>query len=393
MIDAFEQKHGPVADRSIFDGEIVVPPHLRNLSLTSIRANRLHGSLFGNATRSRTFLNLSQNERHTIHGSVPDLTRNSNPFTLSHSNSINTDTMLTMDGTDGNGRRMSSASACTKIILNTSTTLTLTDESSGYLSNGNISQYSNDKQMYSHIGSIDEYCHNIRATNDGHNKSDSIRSLNDIQLRDTIMHDDQCAAFCQSLGRPNRLQKPTTKFANNNNNHNINNNNNSNGKYARASSSMAAYNAEGYMTMIKTNLAPSTHSTYHHSSHNRAISPTRNAQSMHEINAIANNSQMASSTSTFQRKVAAPQPPRPLPKPLPSQPQLLPKAQLQSQSQSMPPPPPHKINHFNQLNRGGVGSSNGGRAAPTDELSLNNLAKFKLPRVSLNHSTVTNPQQ
>lgn len=73
MIDGHEAIFGPVADRSIFDGEIVVPPHLRNMSATlGNRSSRLLGSL----NRSRTFLTLPTNGRQSyIHGSVPDLSR------------------------------------------------------------------------------------------------------------------------------------------------------------------------------------------------------------------------------------------------------------------------------------------------------------------------------
>lgn len=331
MIDAFEQKHGPVGDRSIFDGEIVVPPHLRNISLTSIRANRLHGSIFGSLSRSRTFLNLPQNARHTIHGSVPDLSRNQ--FTFSSLNSNNS--MGDVDDMVNGGRRMSSSSAITKITLNTSTTLTLADNSSGYLSNGNVSQYSSDRSAYP-IESIDEHGHNILS--DDSYKSNSIRSLNDIQLRE---QPEDPTLFCQSLGRPNRTQKS-----------NIYAKKMGNSKNPRAQS-MEAYQTEGYMTLIKTNLAPSSQSAFR-SSLNRTVSPVlHTGTSLHDINAIdATNSQLNTSTSTFQRK---PTPP--------------------------PPPPPHKFNHFSQ-NSGGL----------AHELSLNNITKFKLPRVSL-HSTVTNPPQ
>lgn len=75
MIDAYEQKHGPVDDRSIFSGDIVVPPHLRNISLVNSRPNRLHGGLLGSLSRSRTFLSLSSNPRQSFCGSVPDLSR------------------------------------------------------------------------------------------------------------------------------------------------------------------------------------------------------------------------------------------------------------------------------------------------------------------------------
>lgn len=74
MVDEYERKHGEVEDRSIFDGEIVVPPHLRNMTLGS-RPLRLHGGLLGNLSRSRTFLSLSSNSRENLHSSVPDLSR------------------------------------------------------------------------------------------------------------------------------------------------------------------------------------------------------------------------------------------------------------------------------------------------------------------------------
>lgn len=74
MVDAYERKHGIVEDRSIFDGEIVVPPHLRNMTLSS-RPMRLHGGLLGSLSRSRTFLTLPTNSRESLHSSVPDLSR------------------------------------------------------------------------------------------------------------------------------------------------------------------------------------------------------------------------------------------------------------------------------------------------------------------------------
>lgn len=76
MVDDYERKHGEVEDRSIFDGEIVVPPHLRNRTHTlGSRPLRLHGGLLGNLSRSRTFLTLSSNSRENLHSSVPDLSR------------------------------------------------------------------------------------------------------------------------------------------------------------------------------------------------------------------------------------------------------------------------------------------------------------------------------
>lgn len=316
MIDAYEKKHGPVEDRSVFDGEIIVPPHLRNLSLTSLRAYRLHGSLFGSLSRSRTFLNIPQNARHTYHGSVPDLSRNlftlnrNNPKNIHHNNNNNNVDVVDNSGDDD--RRLSStstSSTITKITLNSSTTLTFGEDSSGIVSNGNSSQFSNDPTITSFESSI--------QSDDGY-KSNSIRSLNDIQLRETFNEDR--SMYCQSLGRPVRLVKPniyTTKPSEFQQNR---------------SQSMEAYNAEGYMTLIKTN--PQKSGAYRSTS-NRALSPLCTINDTNDIDPVT---QMPT-TSTFQRS-------------------------------------PY---HFNQ------------NSANT-ELSLNNLTKFKLPRVTLNHNS-TNPQQ
>lgn len=76
MVDEYELKYGPVDDRSIFNGEIIVPPHLKNQ--TNSRSTRIHGGLLGSLNRSRTFLNLPTNlnsRESLIHGSVPDLSR------------------------------------------------------------------------------------------------------------------------------------------------------------------------------------------------------------------------------------------------------------------------------------------------------------------------------
>lgn len=70
MIDAHEAEFGMVADRTIFDGEFVVPPHLRNANF-----QRQSSIMFlGTMSRSRTFLTLKDSGKG-YHGSVPDLTR------------------------------------------------------------------------------------------------------------------------------------------------------------------------------------------------------------------------------------------------------------------------------------------------------------------------------
>lgn len=77
MIDDHEAVYGKVADRSIFDGDFVVPQHLRN-------ANFQRQSLImflGTMPRSRTFLALTKDSGKGYHGSVPDLTRLGNSQT------------------------------------------------------------------------------------------------------------------------------------------------------------------------------------------------------------------------------------------------------------------------------------------------------------------------
>uniref|UniRef100_A0A1L8DKB6 Putative serine/threonine protein kinase n=1 Tax=Nyssomyia neivai TaxID=330878 RepID=A0A1L8DKB6_9DIPT len=106
MIDEYEKKHNVATDRSEFDGDIVVPPHLRNNTMLNSRPMRLHGGILGSLTRSRTLLSLSHSSRDSMHGSVPDLSR-SVPNTphisqkLSLGNSV--DSVLEESSTDGGG--------------------------------------------------------------------------------------------------------------------------------------------------------------------------------------------------------------------------------------------------------------------------------------------------
>lgn len=319
MIDAYEQKHGPVEDRSIFDGEIVVPPHLRNMSLT----NRLHSGIFGSLSRSRTFLNLPQNARHTFHGSVPDLTRN--PFTFNNNN--NNHNMSNNNVDDVQNRRMSSVSQYTKITLNTSTTLTLTEDGSSSLSNGN---FSDDTKNTFSIDSFDGQNSSVVSRSDDGYKSNSIRSLNDVQLSE--VPEDRVPMYTNSLGRPMRAMLRPSIYSTKTNDY----------KNARAQS-MDAYNAEGgYMTLIKTNASNRS------SVINRAVSPLCTITSMQDISSIDSSLPMATTTTTFQRK-----------------------------------PPPQVPNRFKQTAAGLI----------SGELTLNNMTKFKLPRVSLSPLNVPNPPQ
>lgn len=96
QIDAYERRHGPLADRSCFDGDIVVPPHLRNAAATLGNRHSRLNLLVGGLSRSRTFLTLpAQGGRQSLlHGSVPDLSSRSVPATPNVGNSA-----------AGNGRR------------------------------------------------------------------------------------------------------------------------------------------------------------------------------------------------------------------------------------------------------------------------------------------------
>lgn len=81
MIDDYEHKFDVVVDRSEFEGEIVVPQHLRK-SGGGFLNNRISGSgLLGSLTRSKTLLNMGGGSvgsgSSLVLGSVPDLSRSS----------------------------------------------------------------------------------------------------------------------------------------------------------------------------------------------------------------------------------------------------------------------------------------------------------------------------
>lgn len=90
MIDDYELKYDVVVDRSEFDGEIVVPQHLRRSSGGFLN-NRVSSGILGSLTRSRTLLTMSggvggpqmsnstggRSSPSIAHGSVPDLSRSS----------------------------------------------------------------------------------------------------------------------------------------------------------------------------------------------------------------------------------------------------------------------------------------------------------------------------
>lgn len=79
MIIDYEQKYDVVVDRSEFDGDIVVPQHLRK-SGGGFLNHRVSGGLLGSLTRSRTLLTMSgggPTGAGMVHGSVPDLSRSS----------------------------------------------------------------------------------------------------------------------------------------------------------------------------------------------------------------------------------------------------------------------------------------------------------------------------
>lgn len=168
MVDAYEQIHGPVDDRSIFDGEITVPPHLRNMSLTNLRPSRLHSGLLGSLSRSRTFLTMPTSSRHTFHGSVPN---------LSH---IFTDRLAdkshTIDTRNGNNS-INSRNSSSKVLLNHNT--------SKMASLINVSTASLDGSLRRGVLGGDG-TGNGHSKNHVNNNNSSINSLNEIELRDSI---------------------------------------------------------------------------------------------------------------------------------------------------------------------------------------------------------------
>lgn len=322
MIDEYERKHGPVEDRAIFDGEIVVPPHLRNMSLIS---NRFNGSLFGSLSRSRTFLNLTNNSRHTFHGSVPDLSRNlfANPIA---NNSPN-------DSGIGSRRVSSSTSSTiTTITMNPSTKLALTNDSTAL----HHEQKQNGGHVISNDGN-DSGCgmSDVSISMNGQMPKNENRSSHPVI--DAAMNHNAPLTY-RSLDRSMRALKPvvyTTKP--------------SDFRNSRSQSMDANHHpSDAYMTLIQTNVPQASHSTYrslNRSSPVRAISPLCTATSLHNINMMDSSQTLPLNTSTFKH-----------------------------------PPSP--------LANNGQHTSYFGRSGFSGELSLNNLTKFTLPRVTLNHSTV-----
>lgn len=342
MIDAYEQKHGPVDDRSIFDGEIIVPPHLRNMSINSLKSSRLHGSLFGSISRSRTFLNLSANARHSYHGSVPDLSLNQFTF-INPINAINV--------TNDDQRRMSSSSSATKITMNSSTTLTLSD--SNYFSNSTDINCSINSSMLCRMNSTSVSTANDQNTMDNNNSCDFMpmhdpklnrqrTSTNRIQMQK--LNDQKRFLYCKSLDRPMRTQKPIGIYGTNSS---TTSTASTHYKSQRSSSidtnsdSNSNSNAnDSYMTLIHTNVPMIQRVTLNRGDHGPQL--LRMATSLHDINLIETiQPQMTTTTSTFQRKN----------------------------------PPQMQNNQFDGRMAAGL----------SRDLTLDNVTKFKLPRVTLGH--------
>lgn len=254
MVDAYEQKYGPVENRSEFDGEIIVPPHLRNMSLINFRPNRLHGGLLGSLSRSRTFLTLSTNTCHTFHGSVPDLSRNS-----------------CTNKSNGNNAILS------KVNSSSSSTILV-----------DVVNDRNCDVMHTHSLS------RIQHLN---------KSVNDVEYR--RKSEDQSYLHA-SRDRHIKLQRPqiyTTKPSEYRN---------GNGNYSSANKNdqtmPIGINTESYMTLIRTNIHSKSNNVNRGSfdSPNSNKSPLCGASSLHDINLIHS----SSSTSSL----SAPSPP-PLPPP------------------------------------------------------------------------------
>lgn len=345
MIDAYEQKHGPVDDRSIFDGEIIVPLHLRNISINSLKSSRLHGSLFGSLSRSRTFLNLTANARHSYHGSVPDLSINQFTFINPTNASMNDD-----------HRRLSSSSAATKITMNSSTTLTLSD--SNYFSNSTDINSSINSSILSQINNTSlgiandqnpiDSCDSFMTNDPKRPNRQRTSTVNRIQRQK--LNDQKYFLYCKSLDRPMRAGQKSTvdNYGTNSTITSTSTASSANFKNQRSSTidTNSDSNAnDSYMTLIHTNVP----TTIQRVTLNRDHGPPTMATSLHDINLIETiQPQMTTTTSTFQRKN-----------------------------------PPKMLN--NQYDRmAATGFSR--------DLTLDNVTKFKLPRVTLGHPS-SNPRQ
>lgn len=340
MIDAYEQKHGPVDDRSIFDGEIIVPQHLRNVSINSLKTSRLHGgSLFGSLSRSRTFLNLSANARHSYHGSVPDLSLDQCTFINPINQSLIND----------DHRRLSSSSAATKITMNSSTTLTLSD--SNYFSNSTDINSTMNSSILSRINNTSVTSDNDQnATIDNGDSfmpSDPISnrqrtSTNRIQMQKS--NDQKRFLYCKSLDRPMRTHKTIANYGTNSTTTTTTSTTSSHFKKPRSSSidTKSDSNAnDSYMTLIHTHV-PIIQRVTLNRNHGSSLST---ATSLHDINLIETiQPQMTTTTSTFQRKN-----------------------------------PPQMLNNL--------------AAGFSRDLTLDNVTKFKLPRVTLSNPSSSNQRQ
>lgn len=289
MVDAYEQIHGPVDDRSIFDGEIVVPPHLRNLSLINSR----HSGLFGSLSRSRTFLPISNNSRHTFHSSVPDLSHN------------------TSNGTQVNNHN--------SIQINS-----INNSTPSLIGNGQNGDQSNASEKDNFDETVMPYA------------NQSLRSLNEIELR--RKSEDQSILFIsqsRQLVNSTKTIKPivyTTKPSDFKRND----------RYKSMEPNSDNYS---YMTLIQTNIHSRSNSYLNRSfnrSPMRTISPLCATSSLHNINMTD------SSSSETILSTASP-------------PVMLP------------------------LLTTTTGTFHSNKKHFAGELSLNNLTKFTIPRVSLSH--------
>lgn len=243
MVDSYEEKHGPVDDRSEFDGDIVVPPHLRNISISSLRSSRAHGGLFGSLSRSRTFVNFSGNARHTFHGSVPDLARHSFSFAGQNNKGNSNNNNNSID------RRVSSSAAVTKITLNPSTKLAIiaddaassptnadTAHTNGNVDGVTIRPKQSQAPMQSHSRKPHRYSEPnakpifMRTTNSNANATNN-NTLKQI--------DESTPTDYRSLERPFRALTPIVQPL----------------KAADRKAPAEAFHTEGYMTVIQTNVS------------------------------------------------------------------------------------------------------------------------------------------
>lgn len=330
MVVAYEQKYGPVENRSELDGDIVVPSHLRNVSLINSRPIRaIHTGLFGSLSRSRTFLTLSKNTSHTYHGSVPDLSRNSCNINKNNNNF--------------NQNKTSSNNAKSVLLLKSKAnsasfgSVRMTDEGDDDAGGGRGGAADCNNYSTHSLSRVQHLNKSLDIEVECRRKSEDQTYFHMSQQRQNIKIQSRPVTY---QTKPSDFRNENSISANNNRNHmNIN------------------YNVQcgSYMTLIRTNIpnAKVNNSVNRDSSFdscNRNPSPLCGASSLHDIHMI--HSRSFTSTPSSAAPSGGTQSPPPL-----------------------PPPSPLSSSTSFQSDADNCG------------LNLNVVTKFTIPRVSLSHNS------